>query len=331
MLRSKLTHTLFAVVFTLATASTPVFAQESSPIRIGYWSSGFSFGFGAVLQAEKFLEKEGLEVEFREFSEVSAPAKAVLTDSIDIAFGAPAAAAFNLAAQGAPVRVFLVTQILEGQFVVPTGSDIQSVEALRGKRIGMSRPGSSTHALVTTILDNNYDLAVDDYAIVPGNEGQLSQLLVRGDLDASSLRSVTIAQMPQDSVRPLFAIVDEWKELTGDETPPALAVAMTRQDFVDDNPKRMQDVVRAIRKAVKFGSENPEAVSQILQERANMEADSARRYAAVWDKGYMASLSEADIAGLKRENQIFVEVGAAEAIAPDSLYVPGPYEAVADQ
>ena len=327
MLQSKLTHTLCVFVLTLFTASSPVFAQESAPIRIGYWSSGFSLGFGAVLQAEKFLEKEGLEVEFREFSEVSAPAKAVLTDSIDIAFGAPAAAAFNLASQGAPVRVFLVTQILEGQFVVPTGSDVQSVEALRGKRIGMSRPGSSTHALVTTILDNNYDLAVNDYAIVPGNEGQLSQLLVRGDLDASSLRSVTIAQMPQDAVRPLFSIVEEWKKLTGDDTPPALAVAMAQQDFLDANPDRMKNVVRAIRKAVKFGSDHPDAVAEILQDRANMEAGAARRYAAVWDKGYMASLSAADIAGLKRENEIFVEAGAAEAMAPDALYVPGPYEA----
>ena len=41
----------------------------------------------------------------------------------------------------------------------------------------------------------------------------------------------------------------------------------------------------------------------------------------------MASLAAADIAGLKRENEIFVEAGAAEAMAPDALYVPGPYEA----
>lgn len=312
-----------AVAFS-SIAAAPLYAQEES-VSIGYWSSGFSLGFGAVLEEGGFLEDAGLQAEYRRFSEVTAPAQAVLSGDVDIAFGAPAAAAFNLASQGAPVRVFLVTQILEGDIVVPADSEIQSVEELEGKRIGMSRPGSSTHALVTTILTENYGIGPEAYEIVPGNEGQLAQLLQRGDLDAASLRSVTIAQLPDGEVRSLTSIVPEWKTLTENDTPPALAVALASESFLEERPEAAAAAVRAMIEAVNFGSEQPEEVAKILQTVANMDAEAAADYASIWDGVYIASLTDADIAGLKRENEIFVEAGAAEDVAPDELYVPGPF------
>src|SRR3546814_7872495 len=115
------------------------------------------------------------------------PAQAVLTGDVDVAFAAPTAAAFNLSQQGAPIRVILATQILEGRIVVPADSPIKAVEDLAGKRIGMSRPGSSTHAVVTTLLGSLYGLAPEAYRVVPGNEGQLAQLVTRGDIEAAAL------------------------------------------------------------------------------------------------------------------------------------------------
>ncbi len=331
MQRARFKAVILAVAMGLAASASPAFAQDKKPLRIGYWTSGFSLGFGAVLQEGGFLKAEGVDSEFRSFGEVSAPAQAVLTGDIDIAFGAPSAAAFNLAAQGAPIRVFLVTQILEGQLVVPKDSPITKVEEFKGKRIGMSRPGSSTHALVTTILSENYGLKPDDYKVVPGNEGPLSQLILRGDIDVSSLRSVTIAQMPKDSVKPIIGIVDEWLKLTKSDQPPALAVAMTSADYLEKNPEAVAAAVRAIQKAVKFGSENKEKVAEILEKVANMKPEDARNYASVWDSGYTASFSEAAIAGLKRENEIFVKAGAAESIAPDTLYADAPFKAANKQ
>ena len=35
-------------------------ASAQEKIRIGYWTSGFSVGFGAVLEAGKFVEQQGL-------------------------------------------------------------------------------------------------------------------------------------------------------------------------------------------------------------------------------------------------------------------------------
>jgi ABC-type nitrate/sulfonate/bicarbonate transport system substrate-binding protein len=58
-------------------------ASAQEKIKIGYWTSGFSVGFGAVLEAGKFVEQEGLVPEYIRFAEVNAPTKAILTQSID--------------------------------------------------------------------------------------------------------------------------------------------------------------------------------------------------------------------------------------------------------
>lgn len=49
---------------------------SAEPLKIGYWTSGYSLGFGAVLEAGKFLEKEGVEVRYVKFGDVGAPARA---------------------------------------------------------------------------------------------------------------------------------------------------------------------------------------------------------------------------------------------------------------
>lgn len=324
------TASLFMASLACLAAGGPARAADD-PVRIGYWSSGFSLGFGAVLQEGKFLEKEGEKADYRKFSEVAAPAQAVLAGSVDVAFGAPAAAAFNLSVQGAPVKVFLITQILSADMVVPADSKITKVSELVGKKVGMSRPGSTTYALVTALLDKNYGIPVSKFSVVPGNEGQLSQLILRGDLAASSLRSVTLSQLPKGSVRSLFGVIPEWKKLIKGDTPPPLAVAMTTEDYLKKNPKKLVAVVRAIKKAVAFGSKNPDKVADILVKAANMKPKAAKNYASVWDTGYIASFTDADIEALKIENTIFLEAGKAKAMAPDSLYVTGPFREAGGQ
>src|SRR5450631_2496849 len=95
--------------------SNAAFAQK---IRVAYWTSGVSLGFGSVLEQGKFLEKEGLDVEFIKFGDVNAPTKAIASHAIDVAIGASAAGALNIAADGLPIKIILGTQLAEAQFTV---------------------------------------------------------------------------------------------------------------------------------------------------------------------------------------------------------------------
>ena len=184
---------IFALAVTLSVPD-PLFAQK---VKVGYWTSGFSLGFGAVMEQMKFAEKEGLNVEWLKFAEVNGPTRAIVSNAIDVAFAAPSTNSIGIAADGVPVKIVLATQIAEAQIVVPEGSPIKAITDLKGKKIGMSPPGSATHAITTAILDHNFGIKQNEYSIAPGNEAQLAQFLIQKEIDAGVLRSVTIAQMKE--------------------------------------------------------------------------------------------------------------------------------------
>ena len=114
----KLVIGIFALAVTLWVPG-PLFAQK---IKVGYWTSGFSLGFGAVMEQMKFAEKEGLNVEWVKFAEVNGPTRAIVSNAIDVAFAAPSTNSIGIAADGVPVKIVLATQIAEAQIVVPEGS-----------------------------------------------------------------------------------------------------------------------------------------------------------------------------------------------------------------
>ena len=300
-------------------------AGWAQKIKVGYWTSGFSVGFGAVMEELKFAEKEGLDVEWVKFAEVNGPTRAIVPRAIDLAFAAPSTASMNIAADGVPIRIVLATQIAESQLVALADSPIRSVADFKGRKIGMSPPGSATHAIATAILEHNFGLKPGAYSVAPGNEARLAQFLVQKEIDAASIRSVTIAQMQETKLRRLASVVDEWKKLTKSSAAPILAVTIVHNDYVGKNPEAVAKFIAATRKALEFGSKNKSKVAAILEKTANMKPDDAKAYAGQWDGVYMASFEPQDIASLKRMHEILRASGTAKKAPPDSAFLADPY------
>ena len=322
MIRSVITHLLgISLAFFLALPG----AGWAQKIKVGYWTSGFSVGFGAVMEELKFAEKEGLDVEWVKFAEVNGPTRAIVPRAIDLAFAAPSTASMNIAADGVPIKIVLATQIAESQLVALAGSPIKSVADFKGKKIGMSPPGSATHAIATAILEHNFGLKPGAYSVAPGNEARLAQFLIQKEIDAASIRSVTIAQMQETKLRRLASVVDEWKKLTKSSAAPILAVTIVHNDYVSKNPDAIAKFIAATRKALEFGSKNKAKVAEILQKTANMKPDDAKAYAEQWDGVYMASFEPQDIASLKRMHEILRASGTAKKAPPDSAFLADPY------
>jgi ABC-type nitrate/sulfonate/bicarbonate transport system substrate-binding protein len=321
----RIVRNVFSVfALSLALGIAPAAAQK---MKVGYWTSGFSLGFGAVMETMKFAEKEGLDIEWVKFAEVNGPTRAIVSQGVDLAFAAPSTASMQIAGDGVPVKIVLATQILEGQFVVLPASPVKSLADFKGRKIGMSPPGSATHAITTAILETNYGLKPADYAVVPGNESRLAQFLSQKEIDAAAIRSVTIAQMDEVKPRRVASIVDEWKKLTKSNAPPILAVTIVHDNYLSKNPQAVARFIAAVRKGLEFGSKNKDRVAEILQKSANMNAVDAKAYAAQWDGAYMASLEPHDVASLKRLQEIAKAAGAIKKEAPDSVFVTGPFQA----
>jgi ABC-type nitrate/sulfonate/bicarbonate transport system substrate-binding protein len=320
----KTTKVIVAVFFLIVALSVPgqLFAQK---MKVGYWTSGFSLGFGAVMEQMKFAENQGINVEWVKFAEVNGPTRAIVSNAIDVAFAAPSTNSIGIAADGVPVKIVLATQIAEAQIVVLDGSPVKAVDELKAKKIGMSPPGSATHALATAILDHNFGLKPNEYSVAPGNEAQLSQFLIQKEIDAGVLRSVTLAQIEDVKLRRLASIVDEWRKLTKENAPPILAVTIVYSDYLAKNPEPVAKFIAATRNALQYGSKNKQRVAEILQKAANLNAADARAYANQWDGAYIASFEPADIGSLKRMYDIVKAAGGATKDAPDSAFDAGPY------
>ena len=299
-------------------------AQEK--IKVGYWTSGFSVGFGAVLEAGEFLQKEGLAPEFIRFSDVNAPTKALLTNSIDVAFGTSTNGAFSIAAQGAPVEMTMSTQVAESMLVTRDGSPLNSPADFRGKKIGMSPAGSATYAIAVAVLERNYGLKPSDYTAVPGNEGQLVRFLEQGDIDAASLRSVTIASVPNLKLKKLASIIDEWKKMTKSDALPILGVAVFHKTYTREHPDGVVKFLRGMIEATRFGAREPDKAADILRKAANLDARDATSYAKLWNQIYIAQFEPQDVAGLKTMIEVYHATRTLEGNVPDSFFVTAPYE-----
>jgi ABC-type nitrate/sulfonate/bicarbonate transport system substrate-binding protein len=310
-------------LLTLTAAATPARAEK---VRIGYWNSGISLGFGAVMQAEKFAEKEGLEVEWLEFPDVNAPTKAIAANAIDFAIGASANGAMSIASDGIPVQIMLASQVAQLSFVVLADSPIRTMADLKGRKIGMSPSGSATAAITSAILETNFKFKAADYTAVPGTEPRLAQFLVQKDIDAACIRSVTIAQMEGAKLRYLASVPEEWAKLVGSKAPPVLAVSLVRSDWLAKNPDGAAKLVVAMRKTYEFGKTNKPAVALVLMKAANMPADAAKQYADLWDGIYTIGMEPSDVASMKKQFEIFKSVGAVKGELPANAFTTAPYE-----
>ncbi len=306
----------------LALAAGPAASQK---LRVGYWTSGVSLGFGSVLEQGRFLEKEGLDVEFVKFADVNGPTKAIASNAIDVAIGASAAGAFNIAADGLPIKIILGTQLAEAQFTVLEGSPIKSFADFKGRKIGMSPPGSATHAIATALLENNYGLKAADYTVIPGTEPRLAQFLIQKDIDIAAIRSTTVAQMNEVKLRGLGNFLDEWKQMTKSNALPFIGLGIVHDNYLAKAPDGVVKLIVGMRKALEFGSKNKQQVADILRKSANLPADDAQAYASLWDNIYRVTFEPQDIATMKRMNEIFKSGGTAKLTVPDSAFHAEPY------
>ncbi len=311
----------------LVCASCMLFADGvlAQKLRVGYWTSGVSVGFGSVLEQGKFLEKEGLDVEFIKFGDVNAPTKAIASNAIDIAIGASAAGALNIAADGLPIKIILGTQLAEAQFTVLADSPVKSFADFKGKKIGMSPPGSATHAIAAALLEYNYGLKPADYTVVPGTEPRLAQFLIQKEIEVAAIRSTTVAQMNEVKLRGLGNFLDEWKKMTKSSASPFIGIGIVHNDYLAKNPDGVVKFIVGMRRALEFGSNNKTQVAEILQKAANMPANDAKAYANLWDNIYRVTFEPQDIATLKRMNEIFKAGGTAKKDVPDSAFYAEPY------
>ena len=223
-----------------------------------------------IAEQMKYFEAEGLEVEIVDFAGGARALQAVVGGSADVVSGA-FEHTLNMQAKGQPMRAF-VLQGRAPQIVLAvstkTMAGYKSVTDLKGKKIGVTAPGSSTNIMTNFVLAKAGIKPTEvSYVGVGAASGAVAAIRA-GQVDAISNLDpvITILQRAGD-IRIISDTRDpaESEKVFGGPMPAACLYAPV--SFVEKNPNTAQALVNAIVRANKWVQQSgPSDVIKVVPE-----------------------------------------------------------------
>jgi NitT/TauT family transport system substrate-binding protein len=202
-----------------------------------------------------YFKAEGLEATIVDFAGGSRALAAVVGGSADVVSGA-FEHTVNMQFKGQPMRAFVLQgrapQIVLG--INPkTMPNFRSVADLRGKKIGVTAPGSSTNVMANFVLAKA-GLKASDVSFVGVGAGNGAVAAMRaGQIDAMSNLDPVITLLVRSGDLKIVAdtrVVAEADRIFGGPMPAACLYAP--QAFIDKNPGTAQALANAIVRADKW-------------------------------------------------------------------------------
>jgi NitT/TauT family transport system substrate-binding protein len=221
-----------------------------------------------VAERKGFFKEEGLDVEINDFGGGARSLQSLIGGSVDVVTGAYEHT-IRMQAKGQDVRALVELGRFPG-IVIAVKKDkagqIKSAANLKGAKIGVTAPGSST-ALAAQYAMVKAGLKATDAALIAvgGGAGAVAAIK-KGEIDAISHLDPVIAKLEADG--DIQVLIDTRTEagtraLFGGSNP--AAVLYTKQDFIERNPATVQRLTNAFVKSLKWlASAKPEDVAEIV-------------------------------------------------------------------
>lgn len=242
-----------------ATAAAPrSFAQALEKTKVSIAVGGKNlFYYLPLTIAEQlgYFKAEGLDVEISDFAGGSQALRALIGGSADVVSGA-FEHTINMQAKGQYIRAF----VLQGrcpQIVLGVNTKAmpgyKSVADLKGKKIGVTAPGSSTNMMANFVLAKA-GLKPTDVSFVGVGAGAGAIAAFRsGQIDALSNLDPVISTLERDGD---FKVVADTRKLKDTEAvfggPMPAGCLYTKQEFIDKHPATVQALTNAMVHALRW-------------------------------------------------------------------------------
>ena len=251
-------HLLLAAPAALMAAPALVRAQSIEKPKVTIAVGGKNLLYYLPLTVAEqlgYFKAEGLDVSIVDFAGGSRALQAVVGGSADVVSGA-FEHTVNMQHKGQRMRAFVLQgrapQIVLG--VNPkTMPGYKAVTDLKGKKIGVTAPGSSTNVMVNFILAKA-GLKPSDVSIVGvgGGNGAIAAMRA-GQIDAMSNLDPVITQLTRSGDLKIIAdtrVVAEADRIFGGPMP--AGCLYTPQAFIDKHPNTTQALANAMVRAAKW-------------------------------------------------------------------------------
>jgi len=272
-----------SLCFPLATA---VHAKD---INFGWSGQGSWTTLPYIVAKEKgFFEKEGLKVQLITFRGTNLMLTALLAGELDYATILPFLT--GAAARGLPVRILAAVTKSSSYFMVAR-PEIESVKALRGKKLGINSFGSSADyaayaAVSRSGMDPNKDLTI--LAIGGGTPERLAAV-VSGSVDATVITSPAEYAAEKQGLRVIMSA----QELGQLVRIPITGIGATQKKMAQD-PDEIVRILRALRLSTMYLLQNPEYSLALFQRIMHVDAVAADKLFKLYRDQYNPDLTLPD-------------------------------------
>jgi ABC-type nitrate/sulfonate/bicarbonate transport system substrate-binding protein len=271
----------------LSLGSAP--AAEPKILNLG-WTGGSnwtSLPF-RVASERGFFDKEGLKVRYITFQGTNLMLTALLAHELDYVNILPFIA--GGAARGLPVRIVAAVTKSSGYAIV-SKPEIDSLKALKGKRIAVNSFGSSADFAVYTALsrsglDPNRDVTL---AAVSGSPDARFAALISGSVDATVVNSPLEYKAEQRGFKTLMSV----RELSELVRIPITGLSLAQRK-IDKDPDEIVHVLRGLRAAILFIQSQREIGVGLLEKLLNIDHLAAERFYTLYREQFNPDLSVPD-------------------------------------
>ncbi|MEH7275534.1 ABC transporter substrate-binding protein [Neobacillus vireti] len=168
------------------------------------------------------FQKYGVDVQFESFKGAQPMSIAVQTNEVEVGTGAFTAGLFNLLMEGdSPIRIvadgtqekkgYPSTALIVTKELYDSG--VTTIEALKGKKVGITQNGASVHYMLGKALETA-GLTFKDVEVTPlGSLGNIAAALESGQIDASSLPSTLVEKLVANGQVEIIAPISDLVEM----------------------------------------------------------------------------------------------------------------------
>ena len=225
-------------------------APEKRKVNVATASLGLPYLPLIIAQQRKYFAEEGLEVEIAAFAGGSKALQSLMGGSSDVASGAYSNT-LTMAAKGQKLKNFVVQVRYPALTIaVSKKAKYSTLADLKGMKIGVSAPGSSTHMVVNHLL-SKAGLTSNDVSIIGvGTSAGAVAAIEKGEIDAIINSDPVMTKLEADNAITIIAETRTGKgteDLFGGPYPEAGLYATA--DFIAKNPNTIQALTNAIVRA----------------------------------------------------------------------------------
>lgn len=242
--------TFLSAAAALANPYLPKPGERPIPIRLG--TSAVTGGFVHLYSALDYgiLEKYGFKPEHVYIRGQSPALAALSNDELQFNYGAADGSLPGIAA-GVEVK-FIASPLVKLPYVLVARKDIRRPEDLKGKSIGVTRPGDLSARLSRAVL-RKFALTTDDVTIRPigGSQTERYQALLGNVVQAILVTPPLDVRAKHDGFNVLYRLIDL-------EMPFIYSSLMTNYKMLRERPEIVQRMVAALAESVYFVEKNPD-------------------------------------------------------------------------